>query len=292
MPCYKIPLLLRVEPLLLDIEVEDEISQLPRKASNFKHNPWKKSAVNREFVWHRNEIQTIKVYVEYPLSVDLTFDKVCAITAGVKAICYNSPVTIKGKQATVEKNEVVMFEVKVKPLETGKLYIRGVSIGWMNIICDHYVNPNGVGIYAVDYEKKYSQNICEIPVVEGFPRLSTRVEAIQLMNGTLLGLRDEQCPINIHIKNISGPDLKIARLELVVCMYKKKKRFLLQKIDLVEKFEEIRNGEWYKVQQVVPMTDKIDFYVFELHFASNNDLVLVDKYNILLDVFDAYIKKK
>ncbi len=278
MPCYKIPLLLRVEPQLLSFEVADAEIQRPRRDSNFIYKPWKKADAKRQFVWYKGETHTVTVFVRYPLNVPMAFDKVCAIVSGGKAIAYLTTVNLAPSK---EPSRVVSFEVKVKPLEAGKLFIRGVAMGWGNIVCEHYVNTKGVGIYATEYDTKYTQDICEILVVEGVPRISTRVEAIQLNNGTLVGLCDELCPVTISVKSIGAE--KLARLDLIIYICESEKRQLYQKVDLMEIFGAMVPDRWYLMRQVVPVLERSS-YAFDIYFGTGNDLLLVEKYQILVNV--------
>ncbi len=286
MPCYKIPLLLRVEPQLLGFEVADETGQRPTKGANFIYKPWKNPGTKSEFVWHKGETGTIRVFVEYPLMIDMTFDRVCALLSGAKAIAYYSKVPFKARRAP---HDVSMFEVKVKPLESGKLLLRGVSISWNNVVCEHYVNSKGVGVYATDYETRYKQDVCEIQVVEGIPRLSSRVEAIQITNGKLVGLRDELCPVTTVIKNISPGRLGLSRLELQIHLYttdvlkQKEKKSLFQKVDLMQKFGKIEHDRWYEVQSVIPIQEDTR-YDFEMYFASEPAPVIVERHQIAVTV--------
>eukprot|EP01022_Parablepharisma_sp_SALTPOND_P005005 TRINITY_DN121461_c0_g1_i1.p2 TRINITY_DN121461_c0_g1~~TRINITY_DN121461_c0_g1_i1.p2 ORF type:complete len:552 (-),score=53.69 TRINITY_DN121461_c0_g1_i1:38-1693(-) len=282
MPCYKLPLLLWLEPQVLDLDVENDATSGEENGKKriFIYEPEKKKNIKRKLVWYKGEIHTIKISVNYPLAFPVTFENILAITAGMEAISYNTNMTFQPKA------EPTVLEVKVRPMETGILFLRGVSMGFAGIMCDHYVHPNGAGIYAADYEKKHvDTELCEIKVVEGIPKISTRLEAVQLWNGCLLGMKGEQCPVNIYIKNTSHSDLKIVKLELLIHTKQSIKTRLFKKLDLIHCFgESPLYGKWYQIQQVIPITDRADTYVFELHFASNPEFTIIEKYEVPITV--------
>jgi len=303
MPCYRLPLVLRMEPLLLDLDAENDLlenSSLRKTSDNaiFKVGLHRTYEIKRDLIWHKNETHTIRVYADYPLNIPIIFDKVSAIVKGMNAICYSSSVSLQSKPGKYS------FDVKVRPLETGVLHIQGVSIGFSNIICHHFVQRNGVGIYAIDQEKKYPDTICDVRVVEEIPRISSRIEAIQLSNGCLVGMKGEQCHMNIYIKNISATDIPIARLELKI--YTREMVFnppskkydpalrktivygsefapakLFKKVDLIKEFSESpKLNKWYRTEQIIPMLENTDLFGFEIQFATNPDVVLLEKYEV------------
>ena len=181
MPSYNLPLLLRIEPLILELKTENDVPILPGsikdpKKKIFIYKPVDKSNPERNVIWYCGETHYIRVFTKYPLLVPIIFNNVSVITQGIKAISYVTRVVIK---------DTPIFDVKVKPMEVGTLSICGIVLGFGNISCNHYVKPNGVGIYASKYERKYKDTVCNINVVEGIPKIAIHIESTNILNGCL-----------------------------------------------------------------------------------------------------------
>jgi len=274
MPFYKLPLVTRIEPLTLDLMTENDMPLsggfvIDPKKKIFIYKPASKGNVDRKVVWYKGKIHTIRVFTEYPLLIPIQFNKVHAITKGIKAINYISTVNTKDIQA---------FDIKVKPLEVGLLTICGVCIGFASVYSDHYVKINGVGVYEEKYERKYNDRVCEINVIDEVPQISIRIESIQLLNGILVGIKEEQCMLSIYIKNTSILSVEIKKLFLVVHSKRLNKTKQLKKIDVISLIGcNPLHGEWYKIKYSALITDKYDSYVFEFLFGSEADVIIAEK---------------
>ena len=256
------------------------------KKKVFIVSPWEREKAEKEFLWYSGEVQFIKVTVDYPLEFGINFE-VSAIIQGIKAICYTTTVLLERQKS------LKTFELRVKPMEEGILFVRGLRTSFCDLICDHYVSPNGIGIYTIGEESKTKERICEINVVKNIPRIVVQLECAQLLNGTLLGLKNERCTIKVHIKNISELSMQLTELKLFVFSRKVKKAELIAERDLIKEFGESPiHGRWYNINQVISITEKVDTCIFEFHYSSNSDRELIDKYEVPITVEDPLNKEK
>eukprot|EP00826_Nyctotherus_ovalis_P021979 TRINITY_DN17188_c0_g2_i1.p1 TRINITY_DN17188_c0_g2~~TRINITY_DN17188_c0_g2_i1.p1 ORF type:complete len:502 (-),score=103.50 TRINITY_DN17188_c0_g2_i1:108-1613(-) len=228
--------------------------------------------------WYAGEVQSIKVTVDYPLEFGIDFE-VSAITEGVETLNYTTIVILR------TQSNPRAFEVKVKPLEPGKLFIRGVTMSFCNLVCDHYVAPNGTGVYAIEEESKSKGDICEVEVLSPIPRIATQLESALLFNGSLLGMKNEKAEVKLYIKNTSNLSIKIQELKLFVHTKQVTRTFLIEQRDLIAEFNESPvHGKWYSFTQFLNITEKIDMYIFEFHFSSNPEFEVVEKFEVPITV--------
>lgn len=269
-----------MEPLLLDVESQKiRAKKHPDEPDNiFFYVPIKNEEVKKSFLWYAGEVQSIKVTVDYPLEFGIDFE-VSAITEGMETVNYTTIVTLR------TQSYPRTFEVKVKPLEAGKLFVRGVTISFCNLVCDHYVAPNGTGVYAIEEESTSKGNICEIEVLKPIPRIATQLESAQLLNGSLLGMKNEKAEVKLYVKNISSQSIKIQELMLLIHTKHMTRTYSLDERNLVAEFNESPvHGKWYSFTQLLDIAEKIDMYIFEFRFSSNSEFEVVEKFEVPITV--------
>ena len=273
----------------MDIEIQNnEINNVEEKKEKkiFLYEPEKKVNVKKKLLWYNKEIQSVRVTVYYLLSVPLSFE-VSAITEGVKSINYTTTVYLK----PMTKSQT--FEVNIKPMESGTIYIRGISMGFYNLVCDHYVTPNGVGVYYITDEEKPKENICEIKVMQAIPKINVLFEALQLLNGSLMGIKNEKCFIKILIKNESDFDIKMSKLELIIRGKQGVKSQIIASYDLISTFGEIPiYGKWYKINQGIIITDKLECCTIEFHFGSSPEFDIIERYDIPVTIINPWTEEQ
>lgn len=268
MPCYRIPLVFRIEPQRLSVDIDIDRSSLADKGV-FLVVPKQREKSNT-VKWYKDELHTIKVFVRYPLKIPITFDKVSAITRGAKTVNCLKTVTLN------PSSDLTAFELKVRPVETGSLLLCGVSMCFSNILCEHYVHPNGIGICAGECGKSPAAETCRVEVVADVPRIAVQVEAQQLAGECFVAAHGEQCCLHVAVKNISRSLMPIISMKLTICPEVKEKiKAESVVLDLVEEFGEPLDYEkTYCTKQVIYLTRSVKMYVFKFEFASTEGVTI------------------
>lgn len=165
---YKIPLLIRINPICSNIKFEiTKNEKLPKKKQLFLYNPWKKSSTINYF-WSKNSYQYITIEFKNILKIPITLNNIIILfkrkkienaqnnqkenneedknkvdenfNKGKLPICFPTSVTIPPK-------EKALVVEKVKMIDEVIFDIVGVKYDIFNFTTEQYVDPNGNGLY-------------------------------------------------------------------------------------------------------------------------------------------------